>query len=226
MYARFLGAGAVALALASPCPAGLILNGSFEQGSLCNTGTFDTRTPGATQITGWAIGGASVDYIQGYWQAADGARSVDLSGTGVFAGGSAAGSVSQTFATTPGQQYRVLFDLAGNPDDVQGVKTLLVSAGLTTQTYTFDTTGKAKSDMGWVEREFLFTATGASTTLTFAGQTPTQFGPALDNVRAEALEPSPAPPAVPEPASVVVLGLATVLAGAAGYSRRRAAAAA
>ena len=71
---------AVATALlAAPAGAVTILNGSFEAASL-DPGVFTTLGAGSTAITGWTVGGDSIDYIDSYWQAADGARSIDLSG--------------------------------------------------------------------------------------------------------------------------------------------------
>ena len=72
----------------------------------------------------------------------------------------------------PGQTYTVKFDFAGNPGygAGTGVKTMRVSvnngAG-TSEEYSFDTTGKTLGNMGWVEKTFTFTASAATTTLTF-----------------------------------------------------------
>src|SRR5688500_8882000 len=55
-----------------------INNGSFESGGCF--GQFTTLGNGSTNITGWVVGGHSVDYICRYWQASDGARSIDLNG--------------------------------------------------------------------------------------------------------------------------------------------------
>lgn len=167
--------GALAVAIPAWALTSLVLNGSFESGT--NPGSFITLTaPNSTDITNWTVSAGSIDYIGTYWQPSEGARSLDLSGNGP-------GAVSQTFTTVAGRQYMVTFDLAGNPDGGPAVKTLDVSAtGGATTPYTFDVTGHTKANMGWLHQTYNFTATGASTTLTFASTTATAYGPALDNV--------------------------------------------
>ena len=127
--------------------------------------------------------------VVGSWQSADGTNSIDLNGFGP-------GFVSQDIATTPGTSYTVMFALAGNPGDPlhgdpQDLKRMSVSAALALGVYEFNTTGKSLTNMGWVEKSFTFTATDATTTLTFrslhAGD-PNNWrsraeGPALDNIR-------------------------------------------
>src|SRR5262249_43189181 len=65
---------------------------------------------------------------------------------------------------------------------------------LAPQIFTFDTSGKSKSSMGWVTDSFLFTADGTST-LSFRSLTlgpggtldSADYGPALDNVSVTAV---------------------------------------
>jgi choice-of-anchor C domain-containing protein len=159
--------------------ASLINNGGFEAGT--EPGAFTQVNAGGTNITDWIVNSGSVDYIGTYWNASEGSRSIDLSG-------SEAGVISQTFTTVIGNTYKVTFDLAGNPAGGPTVKTLTVSAtGGTTDPYTFDTTGKTTIDMGWTSKTYNFVATSTSTTLTFASTTAGYFGPALDNVVVEAV---------------------------------------
>ncbi len=82
----------------------------------------------------------------------------------------------------------------------------------------FDITGHDFQNMGWVEKSFVFTATGVMTTLAFASQTSNDnnspgFGPALDNVKVD--------PAIPEPASLLLPGSGLAGLGAPARFRRR-----
>ena len=134
------------VAMVSPAQANLILNGSFETGP--SPGTFLTLSNGDTSITGWTVGGDSIDYIGTYWQPQNGSRSIDLAGNGP-------GSISQTFGTVNGQTYHVEFWMAGNPDGGNTLKAIAASAGsVNGQVFTFSTIGNSLGDMGWERRFF------------------------------------------------------------------------
>ena len=195
------------LAVPAAAQAATITNGSFEAASVNPGGGFVSLGFGSTAITGWTVGGAGIDYIGGYWQAADGQRSIDLSLNG-------AGSISQTIATVIGQSYNVTFALAGNPDGGPSTKLLLTlgTPGGLTQVNTFDTTGSTRADMNWTTFSYRFRAASTSTTLTFESGTNTPFGPALDQV---------AIAAVPEPASWALMIAGVGFAGGALRTRRR-----
>ncbi len=192
---------AVALALPVAANAAIFTNGSFETGP--NPGGFSTLFNPSTAISGWVVGGHSVDYIGSYWQPQDGARSVDLSGN-------APGSLAQTFDTVNGVTYAVSFWLAGNPDGGPTVKPLSVDVGGGATNFFFDITGASRGAMNWVQKTYLFTASGASTTLTLASNSGSAYGPALDNVSVVA---------VPEPATWALMIGGLALAGA--QMRRR-----
>ena len=176
-------AGATVDAPQDAVSASLIVNGSFERIDMETwPGGYWTPDGGSTAMPGWTVTGVSVDYVVApYWQASDGVASLDLNGSTVV-NGSYQGGVSQTFATVAGEQYVVQFDLAGNPD--AGVQNLVVTASGATQNYSINTAGKTLAAMGYTAQQFVFTATGATSTLTFAsadGAGDFQ-GPVIDNV--------------------------------------------
>ncbi len=197
------------LAIASITPgnrsayAAAFANGSFETGS--NLGQLLILPAGSTSLPGWTVAGGTIDYIGSLWAASDGSRSLDLSGM-------EAGRIEQTFDTILGARYQVLFDLAGNPESAPVEKWLRVAAtGSTAQDYSFDTTGKTFTAMGWQTLAYNFTAISSSTTLLFTSLTNTPYGPALDNVRVMVTANPPPPTPVPTPAllpGLIGLGLA------------------
>lgn len=156
-----------------------INNGSFENGSYTDGGSgFMTLNAGAPNLAGWTISSGSIDWINTYWQAADGSYSLDMSGNG-------AGAISQTLTgLTIGQTYNVSFDLAGNPDGNPPTKQLTTAiVGIGSQNYSFTVTGSdSHTNMGWTSESFAFTATGTSALLSFASDVSSPYGPALDNV--------------------------------------------
>jgi choice-of-anchor C domain-containing protein len=190
---------AVAAISASGANASTIINGGFDDDT--PAAPFVTSPP-----TGWTVTSGSVDRIGSYWISQSGPGSIDLSGNNP-------GTLAQTFATIASLTYRVSFFLAGNPDGSPTVKALSVFAtGGPTTSYTFDTTGFSRSNMGWAQQFYQFTATGTSTTLSFAAAASpdTPFGPALDSVSIGT---------VPEPATwgLMIFGFGIV----GGAMRRR-----
>lgn len=181
-------------------------NGGFELGptapvnfcGVCGAPYIGTFFAPFTGITGWNLTAGSVDIISlPGWLPSEGSRSIDLDGL-------SAGTLAQTFDTTPGLSYQVSFDLASNFYAGQTIKTVLVSAPGFMQTYTFNSTGRTALNMGWRTETFQFIAAGSSSTLSFASQdaASSAFGPALDNVRVNAVGAD-----VPEPATWLMAGM-------------------
>lgn len=172
---RFLTTVAAAVLLAGSAQAATITNGSFENGTF-TTAPFDTLAAGDASITGWTIGGAGVDWIGSFWVASEGGRSIDLSALN-------AGSLSQTRSTIEGQSYKLTFDLAGNPTGAPILKIVAVSInGGAPTNFGFDPSGASNANMGWLSQTYNFTATSASSVLSFTSLAETASGPALDNV--------------------------------------------
>jgi Protein of unknown function (DUF642) len=191
--------------LLGPCiaNANLIPNGSFELGGY-NNADADPRpeimlvSPGMTNITGWSVQGpGGVHWIEGADQASDGSLSIDLQGLVA----SPLSSMSTTFATNIGQQYRLTFDTFAGRTRNRGV----VSVGnLQDQ----ELLGPLKEDDVPVygSSSHLFLATAATSTLTFrVTSSANGYGPVIDNI---------AVVAVPEAGTAILLlaGLATLLA--------------
>jgi choice-of-anchor C domain-containing protein len=185
----------LALSPAVPASAASIINGGFEAASTNPGGSFATLAGGNSDITGWTVGGHSIDYIGGYWQAAEGNRSIDLAGSGI-------GSIAQDIATAIGQAYRVTFSVARNPDGGSNPRTGLVEiVDGTSSVISFNNASTSSAEMGWETRTFDFVATSTSSVLRFSADesSANYFGLALDNVTISDLGASPASPAVPEP---------------------------
>jgi choice-of-anchor C domain-containing protein len=157
-------------------PKNLLENGSFEEGP--DPGDFKPLDEDSTDIKGWTVTRGQIDYIGTHWQSADGSRSIDLHGSPGF------GGVKQTFKTKKGQKYKVTFSLAGNPGGGVPEKKLGVKAAGKKESFTFDTTGKTATDMGWETKTWEFEAVDTETTLElYTLMTECNVsGPAIDNV--------------------------------------------
>lgn len=179
-------AAAFAIGLAGGAQAATIQNGSFEEPGVFS-GSFTSPSAGSNAITGWTIGGGGVDLINTLWQHQDGNYSLDMNQT-------SAGSISQDITgLIVGQSYRISFWMASNSSGNPVLKLLDVTAGSTTQSYSFDKTGSTTSNMNWTEQSLLFQASATSETLTFASTIGGAYGPALDNVSIAAVSAVPLP---------------------------------
>lgn len=186
-----------------------IENPSFELPT--SQANFNTVFTGGSGIPGWSVSAGSVDHIAKLWQASDGLRSVDMSG-------SSAGTLQQGIWIPSAGLLNISFDLAGNPGGTgTSIKTLQVSLlGSTTasQVFTFDAALTSTTDMGWVTSTAWFDVPVSGTyILQFASLTPGLSGPALDNVSASISANGSAN--VPDPgATLLMLGMGLAAVGA------------
>ncbi|MFI5617866.1 choice-of-anchor C family protein [Streptomyces sp. NPDC051567] len=181
--AGLLAAGSVVV-MATPSAAAVSRfdDGSFEYPT-APANAFTTLAAGQS-IGPWKVVSGSVDLIgAGFWQAAEGNQSVDLNGNQT-------GAVSQTFSTIVGRTYTVTYALASNPAGAPTVKTgrVLVD-GQNFQDFSFDSTGKTFTAMGYVQRQVTFVANAPTTTLGFVSTQPGAYGPVIDDVRVTAGSP-------------------------------------
>ena len=157
-----------------------IINASFEEpGHTRND--FLVLWPGATDITGWTVGGAGVDWFTGSYvffagldpSASDGNYKVDL-----VRGQGQGGSVSQVVTgLTLGTAYFLGFD--AKVDQIQPGTTITASADSTTINIDHIIAN------AWIQHELAFVATGISAVVTFSGPVTggADVGVFVDNVR-------------------------------------------
>jgi choice-of-anchor C domain-containing protein len=187
----------------------LLVNGSFEDPNHNWTPSglsWDHVPAGSSAITGWTIGAAGVDWHDDaeFGPLEDGTYAVDLNGSGN--GLADTGTISQSFSTVAGETYLLSFYLSGPqpggfPDprqvnvDVNGVDTI------------FSQAASPPKSLVWGHETMAFTASGASSTLTFSSVNGSGYwGPILDNVSVSS--------AVPEPASWGMMLFGVGMAGA------------
>jgi choice-of-anchor C domain-containing protein len=203
---RYLSAVALVLGVTGVSQADLI-NGSFELGVNPPSTFYSTLPGGSTDISGWKVLGAGVDWVHNdFWRAQDGSRSLDLSAL-------AAGGVMQEVATTAGADYTLSFWMSINPDHrhiaARFLDVTVTDVGsnfdLVSNMYGVSQGTRTHEDMQWEFQTISFTATGALTRLSFFTDPMSSDagGPALDNVTLEGGAVTP----VPAPAAVVLAGL-------------------
>ena len=181
----------ISLGLANPAQA-VLQNGSFEDGGFVDTsGTgdgFEFLAGGSTKITGWTVGGVGVDWHDGitFDSPQDGSLLVDLNLNGTPG---QTGTLSQTFATNVGETYELSLYLAGAGAVSNGFSpNRSVTVDIAGINQVFSTPASDGTVLTWEEHTLGFTATGASTTLTFSSPDDTGFwGPLLDDVSVTAV---------------------------------------
>jgi hypothetical protein len=229
-------AGAVALLFAGSLAATpVISNGSFESctagaGHDCSAAVnilFGVTAPApvgsADQLTDWTITTGNMNWIldPGGWQAAAGARSLDMNG-------SVQGTIGQTVAGgIAGQSIRIVFDMSGNffgagtlPDPKTLMVKVIQGGYLFQEVFAYPHTAGCQvtgvSDMCWVEKAtswFSLPVSGAFEINILSTDPDTPFGPALDNVRIQ-------DSGVPEPGTLSMF-LGVGLVGLAAALRRK-----
>jgi len=160
----------------------LLVNGSFEEGPEIPDDGVRNFEPekGSTAIRGWVVTERFVSPIHSaYWRPAHGKRSFAMSWK---PGAATGGGIRQDFKTRKGQKYRVSFWMAGDPLGGPPEKKLRVSAASKSAEFVFDNTGKNRTAMGWVSKNWEFTAEADQTTLEFSCLTESIFGVAIDDV--------------------------------------------
>jgi hypothetical protein len=165
--------------VASVASAGTIYTSDFSgnYGAPDSSGSgYATYNAGRT-IDGWTVGGAGVDIINDAYAPVPFPESthyaVDLSAL-------SAGSLTQSFSTTSGDFYSVSFYLSGNGTGAPDVKTTVYAdngSPTDTTSYTSSYSG------GWTQYTYGFTATSASTTISFTSLVDTPQGPTIDYIQ-------------------------------------------
>ena len=189
------------IALNSPVSAApVITNGSFESLGFAAPTGFIILPVGSTAVSGWSIGGAAgVDYFKVATVVSDGLYSIDL------VRGPGQGGVISTTATglSAGALYELTFD----------IDQILINPGTTITVMAGAASGSFLNATPGVYHTYSldFVATGPTAPISFAGPATGAIdaGVFVDNVRIAA---------VPEPATLVLLGFG--LAGL-GFSRRK-----
>lgn len=209
----------LAVLVAKPADANLILNGSFET-PLVPVGGTTIFGAGSTSITGWTVVGVGADSValvstsfaqSGVtFNAQQGQQWIDLAGN---ASNSQSSGVTQSIATVPGGSYEVSF-YVGSADDVvnnfffPSTIDLSINGGPRAH---FTNPATPSNHLDWAQFVVPFTATGSSTSLTFYnGGTNFNFLSAFDNVVAVG---------VPEPSSGVLIAFGIAVFSRSGRRR-------
>jgi hypothetical protein len=144
-------------------PATLIANGSFELPTVI--GSDQEFGAPSTAITGWQISAGSVDVVGSgtiLGSAHSGLQMIDING-------SSAGAIEQSFATVPGNRYRLELFYSNNPNPASALPSYSASVSLvgTTQLLNALVThaGATEFDMNWLPFARSFTADSTMTRL-------------------------------------------------------------
>lgn len=175
----------------------ILVNGGFERGA--DPGDALILDPGSPLLQGWTVDVPGTErqvyYVGTLWQAAEGTRSVGFRlSEFYFTQKKQVPDIKQSFATTPGQRYRVIFYQAVDAWHKNEPMTLRMAVAGMARDYTYQADDNAtRQHMEWVKRTTIFVATATSTTIQFSLQyTGTDFGDGplvgLDNVQVRAIQ--------------------------------------
>ena len=202
--------GLALFASAATANANILLNGSFEI-PVVPAGSFTNFPPAS--LTNWTVfgpAGTSVSVVSGTFSqngvtfpAEDGVQWLDLTGNG----SNSSEGVSQTVATTIGDQYQLSYWIGNTTGGGIFGTTSTVQVSLNgAPTFTDTNSNVSPTTLNWEQFTHTFVATGTSTALAFRnGDPPGDNSNGLDNVVLVDLGPTP-PTGVPEPASLGLLG--------------------
>ncbi|HEV8030688.1 MAG TPA: DUF642 domain-containing protein [Stellaceae bacterium] len=220
--------GSAALLLSVQANANLIANGSFET-PVVPTGSFTNFPVGSALLTDWSVFGplgTNVSIVSGSFSqngvtfpAEDGSQFLDLTGDG----SNSTEGVSQAVTTTAGDQYQLSYWIGNTTGGGIFGTTSTVKVSLN-GTLAFSDTNSNVSPitLSWEQFIHTFVATGTSTILAFQNGDPAgDNANGFDNVILTDL--GPAPPAVPEPASLGLLGAGLAFFGLIRKRRARSA---
>lgn len=164
-----------------------LTNSSFELGTFVNDGkgTMILQV-GGTDLTGWTVVTDELGWIgnPNPWSlsAQDGDRFLDLT---AYPAGAPFGGITQTIATLPQRQYELSYGLGSHTARWGGPPVAIVAtAGSESQTCTVTT---RTSGSTWTPCTMAFTATSASTVISFTGKEGSQYI-GLDNVTVQTVE--------------------------------------
>jgi hypothetical protein len=190
-----------------PVQADSIINGDFSEpnaATLPNDGSvYKFIYAGDPSLTGWTVTNGSVATI--VVAATFGAPSPSGNPQDLDLDGNSAGTISQSFATTPGASYTLSFNYYNDPtgDSIPAAATVSVSgSNLASQIITHG--DSAVGDLYYSSFSGDFTANSSSATLTFASN---DSASSAGGIVLDAVSVSPAVATVPLPST---LGLSAV----------------
>lgn len=176
----------------------------FAQANLITNGGFEASSSPTVTPTGWFNIGHSdgvITYAAFGTPAYEGINYYDLGGYG-NASGPIGDGIGQSFATSIGSIYTVIFGLSA--ENQSGTETLTAAAGSASFNYVLSPDGSGTFKRPFTTQTFDFTATSALTTLSFI-HTAGAGGandPMIDGVRVEL---SRAATAIPEPGTYALM---------------------